>query len=1397
MGKLNGIYVNDIPVDLFMKYFNESNVDNIEYEPILEDLKIRGYIFSNSDSSFSSPYQNLTIDNYEMFLDRSIFSDDGSIIVNMDNFNQVTKSLMQSKKGNTVLPESIVPNSTDNMIEFDVKADSDIFISSEEGSKYNVKVNTEYIVENFEGNEYEFEVAVDSKIKIENKATSGNHISYINIEYDGETVYSMPYPSVRVESYKEIENSVIESNYTKNNYYAFECIPDGENSYNIAKPLYNRLDLLGNMKSSLIESYKPSTIPSVYITRTVTRIKNRMFGFGFGIYSVVKFNIPRGKYYLAKYEWNNGTLEKNFYEVRPGDFIMAGNVYYEKRYLAPATLNGKYIECSGGYRINTSRQEENNGKFLFGNGNLIRIKTNMDVTDYLGKYVYEYTRRKVFTSGPYLYSNDVNSENYEIYDTFPTIEDPNHHTFYRYKNTVFNNVPSNYIFTKQDDDNYIVVENGDVYDKETVYYTPLDANKKKVFFSFDSSSINTISTYYIGLKLKKTYNKEATNIEEYYKYIPVKSVLIFLTENDRTELETAKLNNTIVYTKFKDFNVYDYENFYYIEFNKSTRQKVNDDGEGLYYDKYGFETTEAFVESNFKRHNRAIRKSFYGLIDPSSSIIYKFGTYNKLGVVQKGNKYIPAYYEYYKHSLNYTRIPNGVPSNPSVGAVYFDTETNQLKRCTSVSPFESEVVTSTATIVPPKFKKRWNRTEISYIKNPIMLDESILDFPRYNAYARGTRDLRISSMKRDFYIDTDVDNISLLFDLSYENKGILLDCYDRYLSFLGGYEKYLNIDNKLEAVLTNVGLSTTDVNNNKVYYDSRVNSQLKKYTVNDVSTSPYILLPIRFTNWNEHNMVTFTLFISRENETTSYTSNGYKAFGALFNDGSNVTCKIAGKDFEVFTPEEIGLETSTDNLYYIKFTFTLRKNFKGTVLVSKNSIGDYSTQREKFLIKSDTIDNKLKSGFILYNGNVVYQTSTTTFTSDFFQPNYKYLLESGKLVDSSYSGNKVYIPAPESDLHIISMTNYKLPNIEYKGVRQYLSMQANDNGSKFDPYISVEYIQDAYDYTKYYVKTEKYENIFLNLVSSADTYYINNINTNNVFSKEELIRKFSSNRLLVVDGSITLRGNAVPEDVYYQNKKSAIKNMLTDLLSNDSKDFVETSTMYLDSDPYNKMRVYSNAFKVLIENDQNLLLNKTLDLKKVLNDIEDVYYRVIIEYGEDKSEKNIKLNNQDVMLDYAAYKEKFNTPFARLLNYEKFPTNEHFEKYMKPIVKQNTVLKEIDSNEKFNNTLPYYYDKDGNFKYGYDNTVIVREKQLSDIKDNIIKSITGLYEDSALLFHRDDFIRFYTEKLENYEDYSKLNPDTDEITEKKVFSSSISDIDTLIDNLSTDKDKDKKEWRIL
>ena len=50
---MKGVHLNDIPVDLFMKYFNETNLsESIDYEPIEETLTVYTYEFTVNTNTY-------------------------------------------------------------------------------------------------------------------------------------------------------------------------------------------------------------------------------------------------------------------------------------------------------------------------------------------------------------------------------------------------------------------------------------------------------------------------------------------------------------------------------------------------------------------------------------------------------------------------------------------------------------------------------------------------------------------------------------------------------------------------------------------------------------------------------------------------------------------------------------------------------------------------------------------------------------------------------------------------------------------------------------------------------------------------------------------------------------------------------------------------------------------------------------------------------------------------------------------------------------------------------------------------------------------------------------------------------------------------------------------------
>lgn len=920
------------------------------------------------------------------------------------------------------------------------------------------------------------------------------------------------------------------------------------------------------------------------------------------------------------------------------------------------------------------------------------------------------------------------------------------------------------VFTKNNvfklvDGEYRSVAKGDLYSPSTKYYI-----RKKVSLTFDKK-FNKASTYYSGMTILTTFydsNKNKITIapESYPNYIygtyykdekkTVANVVQFLTDkpNNFDNYEETFISS------FSDFNVYKYDNLYYIEFKKEQKQKTNDSGEALYLDNFGLETTESFVESRFKVHNNAIRKGFHGLLDKGLDIVTKLPV-NTLGLVQKGTEYVPAYWEKYRHKITYTTL-SGTPING-----YY---TKDFK----VYNENDEIVETVREIKKPTDQ---------YINHYIYPD-NFLDVETYDGFSNITGNI---SSTTPIYLDIDERTIEKIKE---SNKGFKVKVYNRY-AVLDYKEFFLNSDNEIHG-RTILSDNTSSISN----YSKKTisNTSISEYTVMSTDSAPYLLIPLKL-SWNTSSSNTvskrLTLYLSYNGNIVSDNKlQVYELSGNVYNTPSETYFNFNNTKHYIYTPEELDIKGAPEDTMYLKLQFS--------------EIKKIPMNKEIICRRNDNYLN-FEKGYFLNKNVGLFKSKGFCFLNNSFKLFNKSYLEKNGMISTSTSTNKFFISASESDKRKTYILPFYLEKIPYSGVLDYLS-EPYDEETQYDNYVRYTPIQDPEDFSKFYLKIETYENILPNKDADGKYYIKSLINpgwSSSVFSLDSFIDRFRKNRRVVVDEAIQLRGSALEEKIYFNKKKNAISTLLTDLLKDDTKDFIDAKYMYLDSDPYNKMRIYAEGYKTLVELDQNIFVNK-INKNLLLNDIDDVYFKILLEKKKTEHE-DINFYDKDVELDVSEYRKLNKSAFLRLLNYEKYPTELRYEEAMIPSIKSKSASKNYNNVETYTNDIPYYYDKSGKFKYGYDNTIDIKKFNLSDISENIISSVSSLFDSGSISMHNKNFVDFYKNKLKNYSPSSNLSTDCNS-TEKKVYSSSILDdslLNDLIISLSEEKDDDDKEWRVI
>lgn len=342
-----------------------------------------------------------------------------------------------------------------------------------------------------------------------------------------------------------------------------------------------------------------------------------------------------------------------------------------------------------------------------------------------------------------------------------------------------------------------------------------------------------------------------------------------------------------------------------------------------------------------------------------------------------------------------------------------------------------------------------------------------------------------------------------------------------------------------------------------------------------------------------------------------------------------------------------------------------------------------------------------------------------------------------------------------------------------------------------DPVYYKNYYQSTTESEKYIKKTVQYIfNIHSNpLTKKLDTIFLEVPEKDYENTIEDHFRrdkKYYNNDIQL------LRGGYVENDVFLKMKKSALKSTIKNLLENgDSK--INLQSEFVSNNGYLNLYNYSKGFNKMTKKDQNIV-NRFVIVKKKLKDIKEMNLSLFLE-----KERFIKFDENITLL---SGEKIFNSGgkdlIQRISNYKIFPTTYQYEKYLSNINILDYETTKIDSNVNkilLGDSIISQATYDHIEKYSNDsynellNSVVSNlftfiKRKTPESKENITPG-SQYYE----IFYRRKFNRQTSEFLSRYNDESNEN-----ISEKKVYNDNCNISDLLKNLIIIDNNE---RWRPL
>jgi hypothetical protein len=547
-------------------------------------------------------------------------------------------------------------------------------------------------------------------------------------------------------------------------------------------------------------------------------------------------------------------------------------------------------------------------------------------------------------------------------------------------------------------------------------------------------------------------------------------------------------------------------------------------------------------------------------------------------------------------------------------------------------------------------------------------------------------------------------------------------------------------------------------------------------------------------------------FYESINRTESITSVDKNVFAEIYEkkikyrDLNYTIFKIANKEHVILGINglsNLNLEIYSDlGINYIKLPVLASNKIifdSNKEVTVPNNATSITFEGTRYPIEKTSTSSTYSKGFVSYRIELFFDRNTNNLSYFGKITNFTTVNNLSRFKLAKYTPESSEIAPIEVSDTYFDLTGFSIPDLGTNYERTYYLEDEIDNTYilSVDEIISKDVIDTTIPRTEFldffHTKRTSYTGANVNFQLLDNSKIVRETAVSWPITEATLKQLFENYR--VVNGFYNDRGPFISDKVFENSKKNAIATMSSDFLNKSSEFFAVENIFYDESSTTIKMRVYSESFKTVIDNN-NFLYDTILKRKSIIENTDDK--KIILEKIESPllSGSTIKFYQPE---DFAKQKilaqsESNNlNSFQKLLDYNEIPYNE----------KRINIIYEQKKREQI------FLDKDGTQDVKDD--IIIYDKVAKTniiprltFKGNIINLLTEFFfrsssylEDSN--FYINSYYNFYKDKMDN------LSPiyiiENAKPTYKNVYdrSSLNANVNEVFDKLL----KKDETWRVL
>lgn len=726
-----------------------------------------------------------------------------------------------------------------------------------------------------------------------------------------------------------------------------------------------------------------------------------------------------------------------------------------------------------------------------------------------------------------------------------------------------------------------------------------------------------------------------------------------------------------------------------------TTPRVDDEGNYVYKDANGKYTVVPEYPNKFYSHQKAIRKAFFDLVE-TNSWQYKVPA-EKITLVQRGNKHQFVYYYNAPKNIKYEYITvDDLPNNVS---------------------FDSNIPSKNICVNPSAY----NTTE--NIKIPV-LEDVVEDYPTFKTYIKKTDKINSSNFKFSYIEGLNEKNFK-----NFKDKPCVLEVYSRTTKFKYGSTTYDISGNETISIKSAIGITESQL----------ANASVLEYTVNNLNGEiPYILLPIT-TSKGE---VLGTDGIMDLGGSSVFIGD---IKGKLEVSGHNLTdvyLRINGEQLPVYTAEEVGYDSSTmliglgsdpesESVFFFKIPLTEIETVMSYKVIC--TLSDYISPIKNLtrLIRSKHA-TLLKKSLSFLNSKVEILPTTSLkeiriapvldiiptikqepVTPVKVEPSSTTTSTRTISTTAAIGGLSLATSRPFGGAQLMRASLYSLRRTSEEEEDKPITSREysiSDTTISYTYHLNneeiVTYYKNPYslDVSKQYIK--KTESISAKTSTVKESFgkfiYLHSVDSSLMDTSDALLAHFIKLNRYSEDNMITLRGDIIPDDVFYDRRVRALKDTMTDVMKLYSPNIlfppaINPSIEIYKNNGTDRLYNYCKSILSLIREDYKKPTITKDYSSKVYIDFKNTDERVILQ-----STKYVEPTEEDSAAIVKSILSASRPFIQRIAEREDFPINAYYNAYITELSKSENIKSRAGEDiVRTNNINIKYYNKNATAKKAY------------------------------------------------------------------------------------------------